>query len=109
MGNYTKQALENLKLWPNFEKFVVPAPTSAKTVDLIIKSQGAGVIFTSDLTLYKDRLNNLGTFPPTSHPPVAYYGAVVVSDNMEKARSFLKFLNAKPAKDIFKTDGFTSR
>ena len=107
LGNYTKQALEKLGLWQSFAKFTIPGPTSAKTADLIIKSQTAGIVFTSDYMLYQDQLNNLGLIPENTHEPVKYYGAVVVSDNMDKARSFLKYLGTEPAKDIFKLDGFT--
>lgn len=106
LGTVTREALQKLGLWQGFEKRVVLAPTSLKTVDLIIKGQSAGIVYTTDALLYAEKIDKLSELPANSYEPITYYAAVVVSSNMDKARKFLKYLSSKPAKQILKQDGF---
>lgn len=106
LGHATVDALKKMKLWLLFDKRVVPAATSTKAADYIIKGESAGIIYVSDAMLYKNDLNELGVIPPEMYEPVKYYAAVVVSGNMVKARKYLTYLKSKPAQGILKDDGF---
>jgi molybdate transport system substrate-binding protein len=106
LGFFTKQALQSLNLWQKFERRVQLGPTSSKTTDLIIKGQSAGIVYLSDAELYKDDLNLLAVIPDTMHEPIEYYAAIVVGDNMEKARKYLAYLSSNEAKQVFKMNGF---
>lgn len=106
LGFFTRQALQKMGLWQKFERRVQLGPTSSKTTDLIIKGQSAGVVYATDAELYKDKINLLATIPDTMHDPVEYYAAVVVGDNMDKARKYLEYLSSDEAKQIFKMRGF---
>ena len=109
LGESTREALQKLKMWPVFEKLTVRAPTSSKAIDLIIKGESAGIVYKTDALLYNEKVDNLGDIPTSLHEPIDYYAAVVVGDNMERAREALKFLKTKPAKEIFKSNGFVVR
>ena len=106
LGDTTREVLQKLKLWQDYDRFMVRAPTASKTIDLIIKGQSAGIVYATDAILYKDKINNLGHIPTSLHTPINYYAAVVVSDNMQRARAALKFLSSSDAKQIFQNNGF---
>jgi len=106
LGARTKEVLQNVKKWDKFKSFIVLAPTSAKTVDLLIKSQSAGIIYSTDAKLFKDKLHYVGDIPEKLHKPVEYYAAVVLGNNMDEAQKFLLYLISKPAQDILKKAGF---
>jgi len=106
LGETSRESLQKLKMWPQFENRAVLAPTSSKAIDLIIKGESAGIVYATDAKLYADKINNFGAIPASMHKPVVYYVAIVVSDNMDHARETLKFFESKTAKNIFKTNGF---
>ncbi len=109
LGEASRESLKKLGVWPEFENRSVLAPTSSKTVDLIIKGQSAGIIYATDAQLYADKINNLGAIPGSMHQPITYYAAIVVGDNMERAREALKFFDSTAAKNILKADGFLQK
>ena len=106
LGEYTTQALVKMGLWDKFHARVVLAANSSSAVDLIIKGQSAGIIFSSDAKLYAKQLNVVAVIPQNMHKPIEYLAGVVVGKDMEKAKDFLKFLASDPAKQIFKKYGF---
>ncbi|PIR32174.1 MAG: molybdate ABC transporter substrate-binding protein [Alphaproteobacteria bacterium CG11_big_fil_rev_8_21_14_0_20_44_7] len=106
LGEITEKVLMNVKRWRKLRKFMVFAPTSSKTVDLIIKSQTAGVIYATDALLYKNSLQYIGDIPARLHKPIYYHAAVVVGSNMEESRKYLDYLTSEPAKDVFRKHGF---
>jgi len=106
LGAYTKQALNKLGRWDKFERFFILGLNSAKTADLIIKSQTVGVIYATDYDLNSANLKLIATFPESTHKPVEYTGAVLIGDNMAEARNFLKYLSSSAAKQVLKKYGF---
>lgn len=106
LGERTAEVLRNIDKWDKFKRFVVLAPTSAKTVDMIIKSQTAGIVYSTDARLYADNLKYIGDIPQTLHDPVEYWAAIVLGNNMDEAREFLSYLSSKPAKEVFTNAGF---
>lgn len=106
LGAVSKESLQKLNMWDKFESRAVLAPTSSKAIDLIIKGQTAGIVYGTDAKLYKDQINDFGQIPETAHKPIIYYVAVVVGDNMDRAREALKFINSNNANEIIKSYGF---
>jgi len=106
LGARSEEILRNVKKWDKFKRFTVIAPTSAKTVDLIIKSQTAGIIYATDARLYNNNLRYIGDIPQKLHEPVEYYAAVVLGNNMEEARKFLTYLSSEPAQKLLEKAGF---
>lgn len=106
LGEYTIQALFRVNLWEKYQNRVVLAASSFQTADLIIKGQSAGVVYASDAKLYSSELDELIKIPAKFYKPIEYLAAVVIGEDMEKSRDFLKFLASKEAKIIFKKHGF---
>jgi molybdate transport system substrate-binding protein len=106
LGERTEEVLRNVNKWDMFKNFVVLAPTSAKTVDLIIKSQTAGIIYSTDARLYNNNLQYIGDIPEKLHKPVEYYAAVVLGNNMRESRKFLTYLSSPSAQKILENAGF---
>lgn len=106
LGERTVEVLKNINKWSRFEKFMVLAPTSAKTVDLIIKSETAGIVYSTDAKLYGSSLRYIGDIPSKLHNPVEYYAAVVLGNNMAEAQEFLAYLRSDNAKEVLKNAGF---
>lgn len=106
LGDVTIEMLKEVGKWRKFRKFMVLAPTSSKTMDLIIKSQTAGIVYTTDAMLYEDQIEHLGVIPQKLHSPIEYHAALVVGNNMIEARKYLTFLNNKKVKAVFKRNRF---
>ena len=106
LGDRTQEVLQNVKKWDTFKGFVVLAPTSAKTVDLLIKSESAGIIYSTDAKLFKDDLQYIGDIPQKLHKPIEYYAAVALGNNMDEAQKFLTYLSSPSAQDVLKKAGF---
>ncbi len=49
----------------------------------------------------------VGTFPPGSHPPVAYPVALAAGSTHPDAAAFLAYLSSPAATRIFEAEGFT--
>lgn len=106
LGERSVEMLENIKKWERFKKFAVLAPTSAKTVDLIVKSETAGIVYSSDAKLFEDDLFYIGDIPTKLYKPIEYYAAVVLGNNMEGGEKFLQYLSGENAKEVLKNTGF---
>jgi molybdate transport system substrate-binding protein len=106
LGKRSEEVLRNVKKLDKFKSFVVLAPTSAKTVDLIIKSQTAGIIYATDARLYNDNLQYIGDIPQKLHKPIQYYAAVVLGNNMREAKKFLDYLKSSSAQKVLEKAGF---
>ena len=106
LGEFSVEALKNIKKWSKFKNFVVLAPTSSKTADLVIKSQTAGLVYTTDALLFEENLNHLGVLPENLHSPIEYHAALVVGNNMAEAREYLAFLSSNNIKAVLRNNGF---
>lgn len=106
LGERTKEVLKNVGKWKKFERFVVLAPTSAKTIDLIIKSQTAGIVFSTDARLFASDLRYIGDIPQKLHKPIEYWAALVTGSNTEEANKFMEYLASEPTKETLKKSGF---
>lgn len=106
LGDYTFQSLAKMGLWDRFSSRVILAPNSSSVVDLVIKGQSAGIVFTSDAKLFAKDLNTIAVIPNAMHKSIEYIAAVVVGEDMAQAKDFLNFLASKEAANIFKKHGF---
>ena len=106
LGEFSIEMLEKTKKWNKFKNFVVLAPTSSKTADLIVKSQTAGVVYTTDAIIYSKELNHLGMIPDSLHSPIEYHAALVVGNNMTDAKKYLTYLSSNISKNILRDNGF---
>jgi molybdate transport system substrate-binding protein len=107
-GRYTKEALESARLWTGIEPKIVFADNVRQVLDYVARGEvEAGFVYRTDAELMKDRVRIVLT--ASGHAPVTY-PAAVVADSREKARAraFLDFLSAPPARGFLQRFGFTT-
>jgi molybdate transport system substrate-binding protein len=106
VGIYAEQALRKLGWWDKV------APRLARTDDvraaLLLVERGeapAGIVYATDAAVSK-AVMVAGTFPASSHDPVAYPFAVVKAHDTPEARAMLTFLAGPQAREVFVQRGF---
>jgi len=106
VGIYAEQALRKLGLWDGV------APHLARTDDvrsaLLLVERGeapAGIVYATDAAVSK-AVMVAGTFPASSHDPVAYPFAVTKAGDNPDARALLAFLAGPQARAVFMQRGF---
>ncbi len=106
VGIYAEQALRKLGWWDKV------APRLARTDDvraaLLLVERGeapAGIVYATDAAVSK-AVMVAGTFPASSHDPVAYPFAVVKAHDTPEARALLTFLAGPQAREVFVRRGF---
>jgi molybdate transport system substrate-binding protein len=106
-GQYGKEALDKLGLWPSVEASVVQSENVRAALTLVAKGEAAlGVVYGSD-AVAEPAVHVLGTFPEDSHKKIVYPGAVTANAaDAKDAGDFLTYL-AKEAGPAFTAQGFT--
>jgi len=106
VGIYAEQALKKLGWWDKV------APRLASTEDvraaLLLVERGeapAGIVYATDSAV-SQAVMVAGTFPASSHDPVAYPFAVVKAHDTPEARALLTFLAGPQAREVFVRRGF---
>lgn len=106
-GQYAEEALKNLGLLePLQSKFVFGS--SVRSVLSAVESGNAevGIVYATDAAL-SDRVRVVVSIPPSVHSPILYPIAVVQNtSHVEAAQTFIQFLTAEPAQNIFEDFGF---
>ncbi len=106
-GTYTLEALRKMKLLREIEPHLTLMDNIGLIKDSVAKYAAFSVIFKTDAML-DPTTTSLLTLPGDSHSPVIYEAVVVVGDNMDGAREFLKYLQSDAAKNTFKQYGFVN-
>ena len=106
-GQYGKEALDTLGLWPSVEPSVVQSENVRVALTLVAKGEAAlGVVYGSDAAA-EPAVQVIATFPEDSHKKIVYPGAVTANAaDAKDAAVFLAYL-AKDAGPAFTAQGFT--
>jgi len=106
-GRHAKEALEAAGLWGKVRHKI----ETRKNIELLGESLAAagpstvGILFGTNLT---DSIRPLFTVKPGLHAPIRYTVAPLkASAGKAEVIAFLEFLYSKPARDIFRADGFS--
>jgi molybdate transport system substrate-binding protein len=105
-GIYAEQALKKLGLWDSVSSRL--ASTLDVRAALLLVERGeapAGIVYRTDAAVSK-AVMVAGTFPESSHDPVAYPFAVVKSGDTPQAHALLTFLAGPQARAAFLKRGF---
>ena len=108
-GQYGKEALISLNLWPEVEAQVAQADNVRAALKLVATGEAPyGIVYGSD-AVAEPGVSVVATFPEDSHKPITYPAAVTSSADTPQAAAFLDSLSQEPAKAIFEAQGFTVR
>ncbi len=106
IGYVTKQMLENINQWGQFEPYAVRVANARTNLHLIDIGEGAGIVYYSDAISNKN-IKILSNIDPSLHDKIQYHAALVAgNNNMKKAEKFLEFLKTDEAKSVLKKHGF---
>ena len=110
-GQYGKQALTALGIWPSVEASVAQSENVRAALTFVAKGEAPfGIVYASD-AIADDQAGNdvtvVGTFPADSHKPIIYPGAVVATSTKASAQAFLDALSSDAAAAVFVGQGFT--
>jgi len=105
-GRYAKEALEASGLWDRVKHKIQTRKNIELLADSLATSSPStvGIMFKSNLT---GQLRELHTVDKTLHKPIRYYMAPLkASAGNAEVAAFLKFMQSKAVKDIFRAEGF---
>mgnify|MGYP001433064611 CR=1 FL=1 len=106
LGIYTKQALQNLRLWTKLKSKMAPLPNARSVLAFIERDEAiAGIVYKSDTHLNK-KIKIIYNFPIASHKKITYFAAPTYSARIKEVLEFCESLNSSRAKNIFKQYGF---
>lgn len=106
-GRHAKEALEAAGLWDKVRHKI----ETRKNIELLGESLAAAGPSTAGITFrtnVDDRIRILSTVDPALHSPIRYAVAPLkASAGKPEVVAFLKFLQGRTARDIFRADGFS--
>lgn len=105
-GQYGKEALESLGLWPSVEGAVAQSENVRAALALVSTGEAPfGIVYASD-AVADDNVRVVGRFPEDSHKPIVYPVALLTEAADAADRAFLEALSQEAAGARFSAQGF---
>lgn len=105
-GVYTKEALEKLGAWPAVEPKLAQAENVRAALALVSRGEARfGIVYATDAKA-DPKVRVVGSFPESSHRPIAYPVALVATSKHPDAARFLAYLTSQAATKILTGQGF---
>ncbi len=106
VGRYARAALENLGAWDGIEDHLARTQTTRAALVLVERGEAPlGIVYASDASS-SDKVEVLGTFDASTHPPIVFSAAIVKRRGTEAVENFFGFLAGEQAKAVFEDEGF---
>lgn len=106
-GQYGKEALVTLGLWPSVEASVAQSENVRAALALVAAGEAPlGIVYATD-AVAEDNVTVIGTFPAGSHAPITYPVALLTNAADPADAAFLAALSGEAADAIFAAQGFT--
>jgi len=105
-GIYGREALGTLKMWAKVQDRL--ARTRDVTSALMMVARGEarlGVVYASDANR-SERVSVFAAFPPASHSPITYPGAIIRGQDRKAVRTVMDLLTSPEGQSAFKAAGF---
>jgi molybdate transport system substrate-binding protein len=107
-GTYAFEALTARDLGGELEPHYSFFPSSAALHNAVVRYDSFGAVFLTDALLDPEMMTIETAREDSDHAPILYQAAVVVGENMNRARHFLNFLRSGDALAVFQEYGFLS-
>jgi molybdate transport system substrate-binding protein len=105
-GIYARAALIDLGVWPALVGHLALTADVRAALALVERGEAAaGIVYATDAAI-TSRVRLVDTFPPDSHPPIAYPAAMVAGRDRPEVRRFFAFLTSAEAAAVFARHGF---
>jgi len=105
-GRYAKQALVNLKVWPQVADKLAQGESVRAALALVARGEAPlGVVYATDAQA-EPKVMVAGRFPAASHEPIRYPVAVLAGASSADAEGFRRYLLGGEGRAILKRFGF---
>lgn len=105
-GQYGKAALESLGVWSAVQDAVAQSDNPRAALALVSSGEAPyGIVYTTDAAADAN-VTVVATFPPDSHPPIIYPGALLTGAADAADRDFFAALMSDKADARFAREGF---
>ncbi|WP_054024780.1 molybdate ABC transporter substrate-binding protein [Bacillus sp. FJAT-28004] len=107
-GSYTKEALEQAKLWDSLQAKVVQAKDVRQVLQYVETGNAdAGFVYKTD-ALASDKVNIVLTVDPSTYTPISYpIGIVTATKHLPESKQFYDYLQTEDAMAVFEKFGFS--
>lgn len=106
VGQYGKEALQNLGLWTAVKDRIAPMKDVRAGLALVERGEAPlGIVYESDVAA-SDKVRIIGVFPQGSHTEVVYPVGAIAGNSEDAGKAFIEFLKTPEALAIFKKYGF---
>ncbi|HEX7985850.1 MAG TPA: molybdate ABC transporter substrate-binding protein [Duganella sp.] len=106
VGRYTRQALEQARLWTAVEPKVIFGTSVRQSLDYVARGEvDAGFVYATDAIVQKDKVRVIATLPTTT--PVSYpIAAIAAGPQPAAGRKFVDYVLSPAAQAILARHGF---
>lgn len=105
-GKYARAALESLGVWKSVAARAARTENVRIALALVARGEAPlGIVYRTD-ALAEKRVRVAAEFPATSHPPIVYPAAAIVSGRTAAAARFLAFLRSPASRTLWEKHGF---
>jgi molybdate transport system substrate-binding protein len=105
-GRYAKASLTALGIWQAVTARTVRTGNVREALALVERGEAAaGIVYATDAAISQS-VRLIGTFPEDSHPPIAYFAAIIAGRDSPKSRRYFEFLRSKAMRPVFRRHGF---
>ena len=107
-GQYTRQLLQNLKVWENLQSRLVFAEDVRQVLEYVARGEvDAGIVYASDVSVAHGKVAVVARAPAKFHDPILYPIAVVKdSRHAAAAKRFLERALGADGQAVFEKYGF---
>jgi molybdate transport system substrate-binding protein len=107
-GQYSEEALKNLKLWNRLQSRIILAENVRQVMDYVVRGEvDAGLVYSSDTPIVQGKISIAAQAPKGSHSAIVYPIAVMRdSANSQAARRFIDLALSPAGQAILKKHGF---
>lgn len=108
-GRYGREALTRLGVWASVARRVARAENVRAALALVERGEvPLGIVYATD-ALASRRVRVAGVFPESSHAPISYPIARLITATSTEAEPFRRFLLSAEGRAIFRRFGFRTR
>jgi molybdate transport system substrate-binding protein len=106
-GKYGKAALQKLGAWEQVSGKIAQAENVRAALLLVSRGEAPlGIVYQTDAAA-DPNVAVVGAFPEDTHPAILYPVALTSAASHPDAASFLAYIKAEKAKQVFEAQGFT--
>jgi molybdate transport system substrate-binding protein len=106
-GKYAREALRSIGALYVLEPYTLYSKTTDEMIEQVTQHDAYGV-FNYGQALLLENAKIIDVFPEKTHSPITYYAVVIAGDNMDEARTFMKYISSGLARNALLASGLSA-